>query len=152
MKIYVSGAYSADAEEIVLDNVHKAIDVGIELFKMGHIPFIPHLTHWVEKRAIRTAQGSIPYEKWLEYDSMWLDMCDAIFVIGRSSGADQEILHAVERKMWVYTSLIQVPYHGELETTEELKNAEQCKHRLTTIVSTGFGSVTKCVNCGGILV
>src|SRR5687767_11994919 len=103
LKIYIAGPYTADAEEIVLDNVHKAIDIGIALFKMGHRPFIPHLTHWVEKRAIRTAQGSISYEKWLEYDNVWLEYCDAIYVLDRSPGADQEILRAVERKMWVFT-------------------------------------------------
>lgn len=119
MKIYVCGPYSADTDEKVLDNVHIAIDVGIQLFKMGHTPFIPHLTHWIEKRAIRTGEGSIPYEKWLEYDNIWLEHCNAIYVIGRSNGADGEVLYAVERKIWIFTAMDQVPYHGELETIEQ---------------------------------
>lgn len=119
MKIYVAGPYTADSDEKILDNVHTAIDIGIQLIKMGHVPFIPHLTHWVEKRAVRTAQGSIPYEKWLAYDNVWLEYCDAIYVIARSPGADKELLRAVEQGMWVYTRMDQVPYHGELEATQE---------------------------------
>lgn len=109
MRIYVAGPYTAETPEQVLDNVHRAIDAGLALIRIGHQPFIPHLTHWIEKRAQRTLGEGIPYAWYLEYDRFWLEQCEALLLIGSSPGAEQERRWAVVRSMPVYTALDQVP-------------------------------------------
>lgn len=109
MKLYVSGPYTANTEEEVLDNVHKALDVGIALIKAGHHPFIPHLTHWIEKRAQRTLGEGMPYEWYLQYDRYWLTFCDALYYLAPSPGADLERGWALELGLPVYTRLADVP-------------------------------------------
>jgi hypothetical protein len=90
MKIYIAGAYTAETPEAVLDNVHAAIDAGLRLIAAGHMPYIPHLTHWVEKRAQRTMGQGLPYEFYLTYDHEWLRHCEGLVRISRSPGADRE--------------------------------------------------------------
>jgi hypothetical protein len=102
-RIYVAGPYTAKTPEQVLANVNAAMDVGIRIAKRGYLPFIPHLTHFLEMRAIETT-GSLPYEWYLEYDSYWLSECDGLLKIGASPGADREELQAQAEGIRVYRS------------------------------------------------
>jgi len=97
MKIYIAGPYSGGDP---ITNVRRAIRVADALAALGHIPFVPHLTHfWHQISPHR-------YEFWLDYDMHWLELCDAVYRIdGASPGADREVRRAVEVGMPVYTSL-----------------------------------------------
>lgn len=108
MRIYIAGPYTADTDEQILENVHRALDVGIELINRGYTPFVPHLTHWLEKRAKRTV-GSISYERWLEYGTKWLEQCDALLYTASSPGADRELEDAYFIGMPVYRSIDELP-------------------------------------------
>ena len=81
-------------------NTRKAIQIGQELLKSGHTPFVPHLTHlWhlVEPNE---------YEVWLAYDLEWLKDCKALIRFpGESSGADKEIIAARSLGIPVYYSV-----------------------------------------------
>lgn len=109
MRIYIAGPYSAPTEAACLDNVHAAIDAGLALIEMGHDPFIPHLTHWVEKRAERAHGGKLPYEFYLSYDRVWLAQCEAVLYLAYSPGADRERAHAAALGLPIYTALADVP-------------------------------------------
>jgi hypothetical protein len=108
LRIYVAGPYTAETPEAVLDNVHMAIDAGLILIDRGHTPFLPHLTHWVEKRAIRTRGGGLPYEFWLDYDAIWLAQCDALLYLSPSPGADRELAVAEALGLRVFWGLDEV--------------------------------------------
>jgi len=99
MKIYVAGPYSRSEQfpDMAL-NVRRAIEAGDRLLRMGHAPFIPHLTHFWHMVCPQD------YEGWLEYDRVWLLSCDALFRLpGDSPGADREVLWATEAKISVFT-------------------------------------------------
>lgn len=88
IKVYVAGPLRSTH---FVSHVRKAIEVGDELYKLGYIPFIPHVNFLWE----------IMYEKdadeWLAWDKEWLLSCDVLFRIpGQSEGADMEERWATE--------------------------------------------------------
>jgi hypothetical protein len=64
MKIYIAGPYSSHDHAAVDTNVTAAIDAGIAVLKRGHVPFIPHLSHFVDLRATASGQP-IGYEDYM---------------------------------------------------------------------------------------
>lgn len=108
MKIYVAGPYSADTEGGKLDNTNRAIEVGLDIFKKGHYPYIPHVTYWVDQYAMKR---DIPmtYEEYMDWDEEWLYVCDGFFYIESSNGADQELAIAEQEGLEVFRSLDNVP-------------------------------------------
>jgi len=105
MRIYVAGPYTGDEER----NVDRAALVGGLLVEMGHTPFIPHLFHYVNEAFRSCGYIKIPYEEWMQRDFEWLLQCEAVFLLGRSPGADREVALAEELGLPVYNSLAEVP-------------------------------------------
>lgn len=108
MKIYIAGPYSAKNESEMENNSNKAIDAGIEVYKKGHIPFIPHLTHWVDRRC-KSTNVSLEYEDYIQWDIEWLKTCDALIYLGSSTGVDQELKIAEDYGKPVFRSLNEIP-------------------------------------------
>lgn len=101
MKIYIAGPYSKGD---VAQNVRNAIHAGDYVSRFGHIPFIPHLTHFWHMLCPHE------YEFWMEQDDVWLAECDAILRLeGESAGADREVERALELGLSVYTSIFDIP-------------------------------------------
>ena len=63
MKIYVAGPYTGSTLEEIEENVQRAMEVGLKIWKKGHFPYIPHLTHWPDLRA---QEQGIPMD-WTDY-------------------------------------------------------------------------------------
>lgn len=103
--IYIAGPYSADTDEGKRENTMAAIDAGVEILDKGHYPFIPHLTHFVDKRT-----DELNYQDYMEWDEELLKRCDSFFYLGSSPGADAELNVAEGRGMTVYRSLSEVPH------------------------------------------
>lgn len=128
MFIYVSGPYTAgpDAEAsargaAVRANIDRANDVALALVRMGHIPFVPHtmMAGWEDRHGVRRAQT-------MDLCHRWVERCDAIYVIGRSPGADSELALATARAMPVFRSLAEVPPTRPEGQAHELgENGEQ---------------------------
>ncbi len=101
MKIYIAGPYSlGDAAT----NVRNAVYAGSYVASLGHVPFIPHLSHFWHMM--------IPedYEFWMRQDEVWLKCCDAVLRIeGESAGADKEVELAISLGMTIYTSVFDIP-------------------------------------------
>ena len=108
LRIYVAGPYTAETGAGKVSNVKRAIDVGIALFKKGHIPFIPHLTHFVDLRA-KEKGIPIAWEEYIRWDLGWLSLCDAVIYLGSSPGADLELASAQRLGKRVFHSLDDVP-------------------------------------------
>lgn len=107
LKIYVAGKYSANTEQERLDNTNKAIDMGVKLAQKGHIPFIPHLTHYFDMRAVE--QGvSFDWDWYMDYDNVWLHDCDALFCLSISKGVDIELSVARDMNIPIYYSLDEI--------------------------------------------
>jgi hypothetical protein len=117
MKIYVAGPYSSESAETRLRNVNRAIDAGLRLFCLGHTPYIPHLTHFVDERAI---QIGVPMQ-WSDYiawDLEWLRACDALLFLGESKGANIELHEAEKLGKIIFRAIEDVPRAPAHELTE----------------------------------
>lgn len=101
MKIYVAGPYSSGD---VAQNVRNAIQAGNDITNLGHIPFIPHLTHFWHMLFPHE------YQFWMKQDEAWLQECDAILRLkGESPGADNEVAIATELGLNIYESILEIP-------------------------------------------
>jgi hypothetical protein len=107
LKIYVAGPYSAPSEEEREQNTRRAIEAGLALFKLGHTPFIPHLTHYVDLHAHRTGVV-MSWDDYIRLDLEWLDVCDALLYLGPSKGADIELQYALKTGKRVFQSLSEI--------------------------------------------
>ena len=90
LKIYIAAPYSAKTEEERRKNTEAAIDAALALFQKGHFPYIPHLTHWVDKQAKET-NVAMEYKDYMKWHRPWLEACDAFLYLGSSKGTDLEL-------------------------------------------------------------
>ena len=104
MKVYIAGPYSNTSARQTQINVNKAIEIGCEIIKKGHNPYIPHLTHYVWLNP----NGDFPYEKWCELDDEWLKSCDGLFFIGHSNGATRELELAQKLNLKIFYNLEEI--------------------------------------------
>lgn len=104
-RIYISGPYTAETPRLTQFNVNKAISIGCELVRLGYIPFIPHLGHYISLHP----EGNFDYQFWVEYGINWLKACDAFFYIESSPGADIELSEAEKMEIPIYRSIEKVP-------------------------------------------
>ena len=97
MRVFISAPYTKGDP---VDNTRGVILIAELLCKMGHVPFVPHLTlfwHFLE-----------PHEPqfWYDYDNEWLKVCDAVLRLpGDSVGADNEVKLAQSLGIPVYYSV-----------------------------------------------
>lgn len=110
MRIFISSPYSngdtsTEAERVA--NVHRSIDTAEQLVALGHVPFLPLLSHyWQEKFAHDHAF-------WMKWCLQWLSVCDAILRLdGTSIGASIEERAAREVGIPVYYSVEDIPGVG----------------------------------------
>lgn len=103
MRVYIAGP---DSQGDVALNVRAAIEAADAVAARHHCPYVPHLTHLWHLISPK------PYEWWLEYDTLWLLQCDALFRLpGDSNGADQEVKLA---------ELAGIPVAYDLDTLDQL--------------------------------
>jgi hypothetical protein len=98
MLIYVSGPLTANSEEETMRNVERAVLYGAQIIKKNHIPFIPHLTYFIEKEM---SDQKPDWFWWLARDIKILGRCDGLFYLGSSPGADLELKVAKSMKFFI---------------------------------------------------
>jgi len=108
MRIYVAGPYTATSAKGHARNTARAIDAGISLFRKGHFPYIPHLTHFVDLRAKRTGI-KLRWHDYIAWDMPWLEVCDGFLYLAPSKGADLELERARKLKKRIFLSIAEVP-------------------------------------------
>jgi len=107
-KVYIASPYTKGNQ---LENVNVQMDMYYELVQLGFLPFTPLYSHYVHER------NPISYDKWMEIDYKWIDVCDYILRLpGESKGADLEIEYAKNQNKIVFYSV------------EELTNYIEPKH------------------------
>lgn len=126
MKIYVAGPYTPLTNDIheapreAYKNVQKAIRAGIEIIKRGHIPFIPHLTHFIHLET----DEPLPRDFYYYYDMFWLQLCDALLFLGPSEGANKELNWAAEHGLTIYYSIDEIPICPESPLLSALRSTK----------------------------
>lgn len=108
MKIYVAGPYTGTTIKEIEENVRTAMEAGLRIWKKGHFPYIPHLTHWPDicAKQLNIEMGWHDYMKW---HAPWVDHCDALFLLSESKGALLELQRAMDQKKTVFRSLDEIP-------------------------------------------
>lgn len=108
MIIYIAGPYSSGPDE----NTRRAILVGHDVMDAGHVPYVPHLSHFMELVRPR------PYEDWMSMDLQIIPRCDCLIRLsGESSGSDREVALAIELHLpIVFEREAGWEFDGELST------------------------------------
>lgn len=107
MKIYIAGPLSADTPELMEFNMETAVGAGIALMHKGHTPFIPHLSLYIDRLAVRLGTP-LAYEDYMRIDFEWLRECDALLFLRSSPGADREYMLAVEYGKRIFRSVADI--------------------------------------------
>lgn len=108
MKIYVAGPYTGPTLEEIEQNVRRAMEAGLRIWKKGHFPYIPHLTHWPDILA-RELDIGMDWVDYMNWHAPWVDHCDALFLLAKSKGALLESNRAREEGKIVFHSLDEIP-------------------------------------------
>jgi hypothetical protein len=105
--VYIAGPYTPleaktnhDYCRMTQWNVDHAVDAGICLLQKNLIPYIPHLTHYIQMR-MQEDFG----DKWYGADLVILERCDAILMLNgweTSKGAKLEYDYAMRHNMPIY--------------------------------------------------
>ena len=106
--IYIAGPYTGSTRKEIDQNVNRAIDVGIEIFRKGHFPYIPHLTDLVDKRA-KEIGTDMSWHDFMSWDSPWISVCDAMLYLGESKGANLELEEAKRLGKEIFYSSLEIP-------------------------------------------
>jgi hypothetical protein len=107
-RIYIAGPYSATEVAVRINNVQMALHAARSLIDKGWAPFVPHLSHYADDyyRAIRKP---LEYEGYIWWDNSFLDVCDALYYLGSSPGADAELARAITMGLPTYRRMSEVP-------------------------------------------
>lgn len=109
LRVYVAGPYSAEDEDEKQSNVGRARDAGAEIYRRGHVPFIPHtMTCDFELLYPEITRGI-----YLETDLVWLGLCDAVFMLAyweKSKGAREELRFARDHDKIIFWYIEDVPW------------------------------------------
>lgn len=108
MKIYVAGPYSGSTLEEMEENVRKAMEAGLRIWKKGHFPYIPHLTHWPDILAAEL-EIEMDWKDYMNWHAPWVDHCDALFLLVESKGALLEYNRAKEEGKQIFHTLDEIP-------------------------------------------
>lgn len=109
LRIYVAGPYGRKnglSDEECEKNVQKAIEVARLLVRRGHIPFLPHLYHYLHV----DWENTLEEDEWWQMSATWIPFCEALFRIeGYSSGSDGEVEVAQSLGKSIFYSMDDVP-------------------------------------------
>lgn len=111
LRIYVAGPYSPQSENRhkcvreAAQNTDKAIEAGIRVLEKGHIPFIPHLSHFVHTHHKCNNEFA-----WYTIDNSFLEhWATAILYMAPSKGADAELKLARKLELEIFFSVNEIP-------------------------------------------
>ena len=104
MRVFIAGPLTDKDSKRQLKNVEFAIRQGIEVFKRGHIPLIPHLTHYVDEMT-----EALTYDDYIKWSTELLKLCDCMLYLGDSKGANIELKMAKSLYIQVFYSIDDIP-------------------------------------------
>jgi len=111
MRIYIAGAYTSPDPAIVRENVERAIEAGRQVYLKGHIPIVPHVTHYLHTEWLKQGTDA-PYGFWVRLGLYQLHHCEALLLLpnwSQSKGARVEFAEAIEMEIPIYFDVEDVP-------------------------------------------
>lgn len=108
LKIYVAGPYTGNTREEIDENVRCAMEAGLRIWKKGHFPYIPHLTHWPDILS-RELGIDMNWSDYMRWHAPWVDACDALFLLAESKGALLEMARAEEKGKQIFRAIDEIP-------------------------------------------
>ena len=109
LKIYIAGPYTHKENKRKELNVSIAVDSAIKIFKKGHFPYTPHLTHFIDKRT-KEIGVNLTWDDYMEWHDPWLIVSDAFLYLGSSEGADLELKKAKKLGKKIFYSINEIPF------------------------------------------
>lgn len=108
--VYIASPYSSlewchDSVREVNANVRVATRVGVEVIKLGHVPFVPHFSHYLFLEMSDEEAKDRQNKFWYDFDLAFLDVCDALLYWRSSKGADFELEYARKKGKLIFYSL-----------------------------------------------
>lgn len=109
LRVYIAGPLSSESPTVQRGNIERAMQAGVDVYRRGHAPFIPHLTQQVADYLASTNQAPLSYAQYLDWALAWLAQCDVLYFVGTSPGADLERRYAREQHIPVIEHLTELP-------------------------------------------
>ncbi len=111
IKVYIASPYTNGDVGL---NVNRQINCANTLIGLGYAPYVPLLSHYLNMKMLQ------PYNKWLELDLEWLELCDCLLrLYGHSKGADLEVVEMHKKNKPVFYNLNELnKYYKEKERTK----------------------------------
>jgi len=97
LRVYVTGKLRGFTAEEYLRNISRMIKTGERLRKRGISPYLPCLD-----LLLGIVSGQMHYRDYINLNLPWLRVSDAVLVIERSPGTDEEIAMAIRLNIPVY--------------------------------------------------
>ena len=107
MIIAVAGPYSAPTEEQRQKNLDAMNQAAARLLEMGHVPLIGVNA---ALPVVSKANVADNYKAIMDISMAVVDKCEAILMIGESTGANREKEHVAAKGLPVYWSVEEVPF------------------------------------------
>lgn len=108
--IYIAGPITAPTKAQERKNVLAAIEIGIEILKLGHYPFIPHL-NWFMVPMMEKAGLKMGWRDFMDWDEPFRAFCDSLYFIRISRGVYAELVRTMGEGKRIYSSLSEIePY------------------------------------------
>jgi hypothetical protein len=121
LHVYLAGPLSAPDPATRQAHIRRAIQAGVEVYRRGHFPFIPHLTQQVADYLEDTGQEPLTYGQYIDWDLAWLAHCDVLYYLGDSRGALLERLYAFEHGIPVISDAWGLPFIARLAPVPEIE-------------------------------
>lgn len=99
--VYVAGPFRAKTPWLIEQNVRRAEEMALEVWKLGAVAVVPHML-------TRQFQDMLPDQVWLEGLLSLMSTCDVVLVLPgweRSEGTKAEIVEAQRQTKHVFYSL-----------------------------------------------
>ncbi len=119
-KIYVAGKYTTDTYSGIDDNIKKAENAAIMLWKKGWAVFCPHLNNAHFEMYEEVAD--LHYQTWIDGTLAFLETVDAIFLLKEwqeSKGTVGEYEYSVDHNIHVYYQKHGYPRPWRFEADEK---------------------------------
>ena len=105
MKIYVAGPLGGRNGVEYINNMKRMLDTALAIRKKGHHTYVPCLDLLMGLRS----EENWSYEEYYDYNFPWIDVCEGLFYIAPSRGADLELEYAKEKDKIIFYELDEVP-------------------------------------------
>jgi len=116
LRIYIAAPYTPkdcsllESVKQVQFNIDRVIEAGNYIHGIGHYAHCPHLNHYMYIHHTNTQEKTQDGTWFYEYDNTYIDhWATAFLYLAPSYGADMELARAMQKKLWIFDRLKDIP-------------------------------------------